>query len=170
MIERMIGAARLQVNVYEEVEADTSATKQAMLVVVIVALATGIGSLQISGLGGLFIGLLVGLVGWALWAWITYFVGTRIFNTPETDADWGQLARTLGFAQSPGVLKIFLLIPGIGPTIYLIVAIWQFVAMVIAVRQALDYRSTWRAVGVVAVGAIPYGILLSLVFAPFLAD
>ncbi len=106
-------------------------------------------------------------MGWAFWAWVTYVIGVRIFPTTQTDADWGQLARTLGFAQSPGVLKIFLLIPGLGLLIFSIASIWQLVAMVIAVRQALDYRSTWRAVGVVVLGFIPYAILLSLVVALF---
>lgn len=157
----MIGAARLQASVYEEVEADRSATGQAMLVVVIVALATGIGTLSVAGVGGLFVGIITALVGWAIWAWITYFVGTTLFRTAETKANWGELARTLGFAQSPGVLRVFGLIPGIGPVIFFGASVWQLVAMVVAIRQALDYTSTWRAVGVALVGFIPY-VLLSV--------
>ena len=85
--KRMIGAARLRPEVYEEVEADTSATRQALLVVVIVAIATGIGSLGIGDIRGLFIGIVLGVVGWATWAWITFIVGTTIFRTPETHAN-----------------------------------------------------------------------------------
>ncbi|MFQ5814499.1 MAG: YIP1 family protein [Anaerolineae bacterium] len=162
MIERMIGAARLQASVYEEVEADRSATGQAMLVVVIVALATGIGTLSVAGVGGLFVGIITALVGWAIWAWITYFVGTTLFRTAETKANWGELARSLGFAQSPGVLRVFGLIPGIGPVIFFGASVWQLVAMVVAIRQALDYTSTWRAVGVALVGFIPYVLLSTL--------
>lgn len=165
MIQRMIGAARLDTATYEEVEADGSATRQAMTVVVLVALATGIGSLGSGGPLGLVFGIVLGIVGWALWAGITYFVGTTIFKTPETDANWGQLARTLGFAQSPGVLKVFAVIPGIGALVFAIVSIWQLVAMVIAIRQALDYTSTWRAVGVAVVGFIVYAVLLGILFA-----
>ena len=98
----MIGAAKLRRETYEEVEADRSATLQALSVVILVALATGIGSLGLGGLSGLTRGILVGIVGWAFLAWVTYFVGTTIFRTPQTQADWGQLARTLGYAQSPG--------------------------------------------------------------------
>ena len=165
MIERMIGAAQLQANTFEDVEADTSATGQAALVVVIVALATGIGTLAIGGVGGLFLGVIVSLIAWALWAWITFLLGTTLFRTPETQADWGQLARTLAFAQSPGVFKVFGVIPILGPIVVLVVSLWQLAAMVIAIRQALDYTSTWRAVGVAVVGFIPYAILLSLLFA-----
>ena len=170
IVERMLGAARLKVAIYEEVEADKSATVQAMFVVVAVAVATGIGSISIGGLSGLVSGLVVGIVGWALWAWITYFIGTRMFRTPETHADWGQLARTLGFAQTPGILKVFTFVPAIGGTLFLVVSIWQLVAMVIAVRQALDYTSTGRAVGVVIVAFIPYAVLMVILLSLLYGD
>ncbi len=160
ILDRMIGAARLRVSTFEDVEADRSATRQAVLVVVMVAIATAIGTA--GGVGVLLVGVAASLVGWALWAWLTYWVGTRLLPTPQTHADWGQLARALAFAQSPGVLKIFGAIPGIGPFIFSVASIWQFVAMVIAVRQALDYDSTWRAFGVVLIAAIPYIVLLSI--------
>ena len=158
MLNRIIGALRLDPHTFEEVEADSSATKQAVLVVVIVAIASGIG-----GLGGGFTGLIIGVVSaivqWALWAFITFVVGTTIFKTPETHANWGQLARTTGFAQAPGLLKILGFIPFLGVVIIFIASVWQLVAMVIAVRHALDYTSTWRAVGVVLVGAVIIAIL-----------
>ena len=165
LIRRMIGAARLRSEIYEEVEADRSATRQALSVVVIVALAAGIGNLGSGSIIGLVVGIVVAIAGWALWAWITYFVGTTIFKTPDTQADWGQLARTLGFAQSPGVLKVFGVVPVIGPVVFAVVSIWQLVAMVIAIRQALDYTSTLRAIGVAVVGFIGYAVLTSIVFA-----
>ena len=104
MIRRMIGAAKLSNETFEEVEADSSATVQAMLVVVIVAVATGIGALGTGELSRLILGIIVGLAGWALWAWLTFFIGTKLLGTPDTDADWGQLARSLGFAQGNRVL------------------------------------------------------------------
>lgn len=158
----MIGAAKLDVDTFEEVEADSSATKQAMLVVVIVAVATGIGLVATGGLPGVILGIVVGLGGWAAWAWITYFIGTRLLPTADTHADWGQLARTLGFAQSPGVFKVVGFVPGVGLVIFALAAIWQLVAMIIAIRQALDYISTWRAIGVALIGFIPYAIVQSV--------
>ena len=161
----MIGAAQLRTDTYEEVEADTSATRQAMSVVLLVALATGIGSLGSGGILGLVVGVVSALVGWALWAWITYLIGTTILRAPETDANWGQLARTLGYAQSPGVLKVFAVIPAIGPVVFAVVSVWQLVAMVIAIRQALDYTSTLRAAGVAIIGFIAYAVVIGIVFA-----
>ena len=163
IIGRMIGASSLNAHTFEEVEADTSATKQAVLVVALVAAATGIASLKTAGLSGLFLGIVVGIAGWAIWAWIVYLIGTKILATHETHANWGQLARTLGFAQSPGILKVFGAVPIVGAIILLVVSVWTFVAMVIAVRQALDDTSTVRAIGVVLLGFIPYLILLLIV-------
>jgi len=164
MIKRMMGAARLDPAIYEEVESDPSATKQALTVVILVALATGIGTFGTGGPAGLVVGIVAGIGLWALWAWITYFVGTTILKTGETEANWGQLARTLGFAQSPGLLKVVGFIPVLGPWVFTIASIWQLVAMVIAIRQALDFTSTWRAVGVAMVGFIPYVLLISIIY------
>jgi len=167
VLQRMIGAARLNVHTYEDVENDQTATKQALLVVVLVSLASGIGA--IAG-GNAFIlnfllGIAIGIIGWAIWAYITFFVGTKFFNTPETHADWGQLARGTAFAQTPGLLRVFGIIPYIGGVIVLISVIWTIIAMVIAVRQCLDYQSTNRACAVVLISFIPYIILVSIVFA-----
>ena len=175
MFQRMIGAAMLRPQTFEEVEHDPATTIQAAMVVVIVAIATGIGRLgsgvegMSSGVGVFIGGVIVGLIGWAFWAWITYFIGTRLLRDQDTHADWGQLARTLGFAQSPGIFKVFGVIPGVGQAIFVIAAIWQLVAMVMAIRQALDYTSTWRAIVVALVGFIPYIIFQALVVTIVLA-
>ncbi len=173
MVDRMLGAARLNLGTYEEVEADSGATIQATWVVVIVAVASGLGLLLAGGsFGGLILGVVLGVAQWAILAFITYWIGTGLLRTPETHATWGELARTTGFAQSPGILRVFGFVPGVGPVIFFAVSLWQFAAMVIAVRQALDYRSTWRAVAVVAIAFIIVfavaSILIAVAFA--LAD
>jgi hypothetical protein len=165
----MIGAAMLRRATYEEVEVDTSATLQAVLVVVVVALASGIGNIGSGGMTGLMLGVLASLVGWSFWAWITYLVGTKILPTPETHANWGQLARTLGYAQTPGLLKIFGFLPGIGPIIFFLASIWQLVAVVIAIRQALDYTSTWRAIAVAVIGFIGFAVVTGIVMVIFVS-
>ena len=165
MVERMVRASRLDVHIFEEVEADTSATRQALSVVALVALATGIASLGTTGLIGLFVGVVSAIVGWALWAWILHLIGTKIMPSHSTHADWGQLARTLGFAQSPGIFRALGFIPVVGNIIFAVASIWMLVAMVVAVRQALDYTSTLRAIAVVLIGFIPYLVLMSIAYA-----
>jgi len=164
-IDRMVGAAKLNVGVYEEVEADTGATGQAMGVVLLSSLAGGIGSVGLGagGSGGVVAGGIGALLGWVSWAFVTYLIGTRLLPEPQTRADVGELMRTLGFAQSPGLVRILGVIPVLGPLVLIVVSIWMLVAMVIAVRQALDYTNTLRAVGVCLVGWV-LSLVITIVF------
>ena len=162
--DRMIRAAKLDVNLYEEVEADKGAMGQAMQVVILSSVAAGIGTIGTTGIKGLVLGTIVALVGWFIWAFLTYFIGTRLLPEPQTKADYGELLRTIGFSSSPGVLRVLGIIPMLGNILNFIVGIWMLVAMVIAVRQALDYNSTWRAVGVCLIGWIVQIAIFGLFF------
>ena len=152
--QRMIRAAKLDVKLYEEVEADPKAMGQAMTVVVLSAVAAGIGAAGRTSLVGLIVISIASLAAWYVWAYLTYFIGTRLLPEPKTHADHGELLRTLGFAASPGLVRVAGGIPVLGPLVMLVSAIWMLVATVIAVRQALDYSSTGRAVGVCIIGWI----------------
>jgi len=165
LIERAIGAAQLDVATYEEIEHDETALPQAMMVVAVAAIAGGIGSAAASGghgIGGMVFGVLGALIAWFVWAFTIYLVGTRLLPMPETKADLGQLLRTTGFASAPGVIGILGVIPLVGGLVLLASSIWQLVAMVIAVRQALEYTSTGRAVAVCVIGFLAQMIVLFL--------
>jgi len=163
----MIRAARLEPDLYEEVEADQNATTQALIVVVIVAVAGGIGGLLSavinSSSGRSPIGALVGpiiaaLIGWLVWSYVTYFIGTRLFAGRATP---GELLRTIGFAQSPGILNILSFIPILGGIISLVVAIWLLIAGVVAVRQALDF-DTGKAILTTILGWLALVVITAL--------
>ena len=139
--DRMIGAASLDVATYEEVEHDTTATGQAAVVVAVAAIASAIGALREGGPG--VIGMLFAtLLGWLLWSGVTYLIGTRVFKGTAT---WGELLRTIGFAQAPGILLALAFLPVLGGVVRFAVAIWLLVTGIIAIRQALDV-TTGRAV------------------------
>ena len=161
--ERMIRAAKLDINLYEEVEADKTAMSQAIGVVVLSSLAAGIGSMSMRG-GNLFLGTIVALVGWYIWAYLTYFIGTKFLPEAQTKADHGELLRTIGFSSSPGLIRILGIIPMLTKLVFMVAGIWMLIAMVIAVRQALDYKSTPRAVGVCIIGWIIQVVLLAFLF------
>jgi hypothetical protein len=150
-VNRMVGAAMLRSDTYEEVEADRSANGQALGVVLIAAVAAGLGQAQ-SGTAAVAIVIIGALVGWVIWSAMTWFIGTKILKTPETVADIGELLRTTGFASAPGVIRIFHAVPIVGGIFNFVASLWMLAAMVIAVRQALDYRSTGRALAVCAIG------------------
>ena len=164
LIDRMIRAARLDVQLYEEVEADTTAMGQAVAVVVISSVAAGVGSIGKSGIGGIIAAAVLALVAWYIWAYLAYFIGTKLLPEPQTEADAGQLLRTIGFSSSPGTIRVLGIIPGFTGAIFFAASIWMLVAMVIAVRQALDYKSTMRAVGVCIIGWIVQVLVFAALF------
>ncbi|MFC1851603.1 YIP1 family protein [candidate division CSSED10-310 bacterium] len=169
LLDRMLRAALLDVQLYEEVEADQEAMGQAIAVVVLSNMAAGIGNIGQGGLSGILLGAILALVGWFIWAYITYFIGTKILPEPQTRADLGELMRTIGFSSSPGLLRVFGFVPLLGPIIVLAASIWMLVSMVIAVRQALDYQSTYRAIGVCVIGWIFYIIIMIMFTILFVA-
>ena len=164
---RIIRATMLDSNLYEEVEADKSAQGQAMAIVVLASIAAGIGLYKTGGFIGIITGTMASLVGWYVWAYLTYFIGTKFLPEPQTEADLGELLRTIGFASSPGLLRVFYFIPGIGVSIYLISSLWMLIAMIIAVRQALDYNSTLRAIGVCVISYVFQIFVLVLILSIF---
>lgn len=165
--DRMIGAARLRVATYEDVENDAGATVQALLVVVLVSIAGGVGALlagDATAAEALIYGVLRSIVTWAVWALVAWIVGGFILRTAHTHADWGQLARGTGFAQVPGFLNVLFFVPGIGGLFALVAFFWQLAGMVIAVRQCLDFDSTLRAFFVIVIGAIPVAVINVVIF------
>jgi len=161
-VDRMIRAAKLDVHLYEEVEADKSAMGQAMGVVILSSLAGGIGFMQQGGFMGLVVGTVGSLLGWYIWAFLTFFIGTKLLPEPQTQADHGELLRTIGFSSAPGVIRVLGILPGLSTLVNFIASGWMLVAMVIAVRQALDYQSTYRAIGVCVIGWIVQAVLVGL--------
>lgn len=163
--DRMIRAAKLDAHLYEEVEADKTAMGQAIGVVVLSSIAAGIGAIGVQGPNGIITGTIFALIGWFIWAFLTYIIGTKLLPEPQTRTDYGELLRTIGFSSSPGLIRVLGIIPGLQSIVFLAAGVWMLVAMVIAVRQALDYQSTWRAVGVCVIGWIIQILLLMVFFA-----
>ena len=154
-IQRVVGAAKLNPAIYEEVEADKGATGQAMTVVVISAVAAAVGEIGQGAMGALA-GLIAALLGWVAWAFAIWLVGTKLLPAPETKSDMGELLRTIGFATSPGWFRVLGCIPLLHTFVMLGTWVWMLVPMVVAVRQALDYPGTGRAVIVCLIGGLAH--------------
>jgi hypothetical protein len=166
-VSRMVRAAKLDVQLYEEVEADKAALGQALGVVILSSLAAGIGTIGLmGGYRGVPIGVILAVGGWFIWAFLTYWIGTRLLPEPQTQADWGQLLRTIGYSSSPGLIRVLGILPGLTGFVFVVAAVWMLVSMVIAVRQALDYQSTWRAIGVCLIGWMIQAVVLAFLIFP----
>jgi hypothetical protein len=160
---RLIGAATLDASMYEGIEADRSVLGQATLTVLLSSLATGIGATAWFGFkpGMLAAVAALALVTWVAWAVLMFQIGSRVLPEPETSTDLGELLRTIGFAAAPGILQVFGLITVMAVPVFALSAVWMFAAMVVAVRHALDYQSTGRALAVCAIAA---SLCLALAF------
>jgi len=169
-IQRLIGAAALDVAIYEDVEADAGATAQAFIVVLLSSIAGGLGIHGLSG-GPVNIAFfsMVALLAWAAWALVTYAVGALLLPEPQTRVDVGELLRTIGFASTPGLLRVLAIMQPLALPVFVGTSIWMVLAMVVAVRQALDYTSTARAVAVCVIGlvlSVVVAVVIGLFFGP----
>jgi hypothetical protein len=156
LFNRVIRAAMLDVEFFKQAETDTSLNQEALMVVILVSLIGSIGSFiggLISGSFGsavlaLIVALVVGVVNYYIWAYVTYFVGTQLF---DADVDAGEMLRVLGYASGPRVLSILSFIPCVGWLVSLVGGIWALVAGFIGSREALDLDTT-KTLITVAIG------------------
>ena len=163
-LSRIWRAAKLDILLYEEVEEDRQALGQAVGVILLSSLAAGIGATGQIGTWGILSGMGSALAGWIIWAYVTYWIGAKVFPEPQTQATPGEMLRVIGFASSPGMIRILGVIPGLTAGVFIAASAWSLVAMVIAVRQALDYQSTWRAIGVCLIGWTIQAWIIILLF------
>jgi hypothetical protein len=152
---RVFGALSLDAATYEDVEADVTATPQALVVIVLSSLAAGVGARGAAGAASTLMffawASVLALAAWAAFAVLVYQVGSRLLPTPDTHVDIGQLLRTLGFAAAPGLFQVFALFTGLTVPVFVIAILWSLAASVVAIRQALDYTGTTRALAVCGV-------------------
>ena len=159
LFDRIFRAIKIDVELYEEVERDKSATIQAGLVVVLSSMAAGVGALQL-GASNFLLAPIFSLIRWYVWAYIIYFVGVKLFPEKNTKSNHGELLRTIGFSSAPGLLRVFGVTPDLMAVTFIGSAFWMLACMVVGVRAALDYKSLWRALGVVIVAWLFQAILL----------
>ncbi len=162
MFNRMLMASKLDVNLYEEVEADKTLLTEAMVVVIFSSLAAGLGSWSM-GVGELLTNTIGELLSWYVWAFIVYLIGTKLLPEPQTTADHGELLRTIGYSSAPGIIRILKPVLPFDGVIDFIANGWMLIAMIIAVRQALDYESTLRSVAVCVLGLLVKIIALTFI-------
>jgi hypothetical protein len=162
---RVIRAAKLDRTLYEEVEADSTALGQALIVVVLASVAAGLGGFATVGIGALVANAVAAIIGWLLWALVTYVIGAKLLPEPQTRADLGQLLRVTGFANAPGLLRVLGVVPFLYYLVMFITGVWILVAMIIAIREALDYTTTGRAVAVAVIGWLFYLVVFGVFMA-----
>ena len=165
-VNRIFRAIKIDIDLYEEVEKDKSATIQAGIVVVLSSLAAGVGALQL-GVSNFLLAPILSLLSWYVWAYIIYFVGVKLFGGKNTKSDHGELLRTIGFSSAPGLIRVFGVTEDLMTVTFIGSAFWMLACMVVAVKSALDYESLWKALGVVIIAWLFQAFFLFLVLVLF---
>ncbi len=168
-LNRLIRAAMLDAGLYAEVSADTKTMFQAMMAVFIYSMASAYGGFGRAGVAGINFGMLTTVIGWYIWAFSNYFIGVRLLPEAETKGDRKAVLRAMGFASSPGLIRLLGLIPDLAGVIFLVASIWMIMAAVAAVKQALNYESIYRAAGVCIIGWIISAIFQGLMYISLLS-
>lgn len=165
-INRIFRAIKIDIDLYEEVEKDKSATIQAGTVVVLSSLAAGVGALQL-GATNFLLAPILSLLSWYVWAYVIYFVGVKLFGGPSTKSNHGELLRTIGFSSAPGLIRVFGVTPDLMTVTFIGSAFWMLACMVVAVKSALDYESMWKALGVVIIAWLFQAFFLFMILIIF---
>ena len=165
-LNRVFRAIKIDIELFEEVEKDQKATFQAGIVVVLSSLAAGVGSLHL-GASNFLVAPALSLLSWYVWAYVIYFVGVKLFGGVKTKSNHGELLRTIGFSSAPGLIRVFGFTPELMTVTFIGSSLWMLACMVVGVRQALDYKSLWKALGVVVVCWFLQAILLFLLVVLF---
>ena len=164
-LRRFIGALTLDAGAYEDIESDRRAGASAVFVI---ALACGAGafaarSLSIAGSPGFALAMAMMIGWWIVWAMLITAIGTRLLPEPQTRSNPSELLRSIGFAAAPGTLFALAAIPVAAAYVFVVVSLWMIAATVIAVRQALDYTTTWRAVAVCVIAwLLSFGVIAAV--------
>jgi hypothetical protein len=137
--------------------------------VLLSSIAGGFGTVPVAGSPGIIMGSIASLIGWGAWATLTYIIGAKLMPEPQTEADVGELLRTIGFSASPGLLRVFGVVPVLGSFVVVLSSLWMLASMVVAVRQALDYSSTGRAVAVCLIGFLVQLVIIAVVLKPIVS-
>jgi len=158
--ERVVGALKLDANTFEDIERDPAAMGQAVGIIALAALASNLGQIWRLGFGVMLIGVCSSLVGYVIWSVVVWLAGTKLMPDPATKADFPETFRTIAFAAAPGLIGVVTIVPFLGWLLMLlltpIIWLWSMAAMVVAVRQVLDYSETFKAVIVVLIGFVVF--------------
>jgi hypothetical protein len=166
--DRVVGAMKLDANAFEDVERDSTAIGQAVGVIVLAAVAAGIGNIYWGGLSGIVTGALMSILSFLIWSLIVWLVGTKLMPEPATKADFPETFRVVGFAAAPGLAAVITIIPLLGWLLMFLIWLWQIAAMVVAVRTVLDYSTTGKAIVVVLIGFVVNLIVTFLLITPLI--
>ena len=163
-LNRIFRVVKIDPDVFNEIQKDKNATISAAIVVVISSTAAGIGAASL-GTSNFILAPIFSLISWFVWAYVVYFVGVKLFPDTRTKTTQFALLRAIGFSSAPGIIRIFAFNEGLMIVTFLGSFIWMLACMVVAVKETLNYKSLWKALGVVIISWLMQGFILLAILA-----
>ena len=161
-LNRIYRSIKIDPEVFDEVQKDKNATIAAGTVVVLSSLAAGVGASHL-GAVNFFLAPALSLITWFVWAYIVYFVGVKLFPDPRTKTTQAALLRSIGFSSAPGMIRILGFNEDLMSVMFVGSAFWMLACMVVAVKQTLNYKSLWKALGVVIIAWLTQAFMLIII-------
>ncbi len=174
MFQKIMGIITLKAPTYKAVAEDPNATKEAMMIVVIVAVINGLvggfttsavaGDSIVSGLIRAVIAIVFGLITWYVAAWVLAAVAKAFGGKTDTN----EMLRVTGYVYVFNLVGLLALLGLITPTLLCLAGIVGLVALVlsligyvIGIREAAEF-STGNAV-ITALVAVVVSWIISFV-------
>ena len=163
-LNRILRSVKIDPEVFNEVQKDRNATLSAAIVVLLSSSAAGIGAASM-GIGNFIIAPIFSLLSWFVWAYIVYFVGVKLFPDSKTKTSQFALLRAIGFSSAPGIIRVFSFNESLMTVLFIGSAFWMLACMIVAVRETLNYKSLWKALGVVIISWFVQAFVLIVIVA-----
>ena len=163
-LNRIFRVVKIDPDVFNEIQKDKNATISAAIVVVLSSSAAGIGAISL-GASNFMLAPFFSLISWFVWAYIVYFVGVKLFPDTKTKTTQASLLRAIGFSSAPGIIRIFGFNEDLMTVTFVGSAFWMLVCMVVAVKETLNYKSLWKAFGVVIISWFVQAFVLLAILA-----
>ena len=162
-LNRVYRSIKIDPDVFDEVQKDKSATLPAAIVVLISSSAAGFGASNL-GMMNFFFAPILSLLSWFIWSYIVYFVGVKLFPDAKTKINQVNVLRAIGFSSAPGIIRALSFNQDLMTVTFIGSAFWMLACMVVAVRQTLNFKSLWKAFGVVIIAWLiqAFGLIVIL--------
>lgn len=143
LFQRLFRAMRLDGQLFEEVVSDSSIQGQSVWAVAIFAMATAFGTFTLISGTAVNIGLLTAMIGWYVWAFSIFYLGSRILSL-KAGADRKTIMRVMAFACAPGIFRILGIIPKTTAIIFAVTSIWILVTAIFGLKKAFPESPSFK--------------------------
>jgi hypothetical protein len=92
---------------------------------------------------------LTAILTWFIWSIFIYVIGVKLFPDRETKVSFKKILIGVGYAHTPGILRLFAITPDLMVPIIFLTQFWIFAGLIISTKQILNLKSNFKSFGIV---------------------